>query len=65
MSALLEVALAAAFIGGLAGGVHCAGMCGGIVHALCCAPGTGAPPQLTRPASEPAGPSSSFTGSGS
>ena len=42
MSALLELALAAAFIGGLAGGVHCAGMCGGIVHALCCAPGTGA-----------------------
>ena len=39
MSALLEVALAAAFVGGLAGGVHCAGMCGGIVHALCAAPG--------------------------
>ena len=38
MNALLEVALAAAFIGGLAGGVHCAGMCGGIVHALCAAP---------------------------
>ena len=35
MNALLEVALAAAFIGGIAGGAHCAGMCGGIVHALC------------------------------
>ena len=38
MNALVEVALAAAFVGGLAGGVHCAGMCGGIVHALCGAP---------------------------
>jgi sulfite exporter TauE/SafE len=38
MNALLEVALAAAFVGGFAGGVHCAGMCGGIVHALCGAP---------------------------
>lgn len=38
MSALLGVALAAAFVGGLAGGVHCAGMCGGIVRMLCSAP---------------------------
>jgi sulfite exporter TauE/SafE len=38
MNALLEVALAAAFIGGFAGGAHCAGMCGGIVHALCATP---------------------------
>jgi uncharacterized protein len=38
MNALLEVALAAAFVGGLAGGMHCAGMCGGIVNALCAAP---------------------------
>lgn len=35
MNALLEVALAAAFVGGLAGGVHCAGMCGGIVRMMC------------------------------
>ena len=40
MNAMLEVALAAAFIGGIAGGAHCAGMCGGIVHALCSAPGS-------------------------
>ncbi len=39
MNALFEIALGAAFVGGLAGGVHCAGMCGGIVHALCAAPG--------------------------
>lgn len=38
MSGLLGAALIAAFTGGLAGGVHCAGMCGGIVHMLC-APG--------------------------
>ena len=38
MTALLEVALLAAFTGGLAGGVHCAGMCGGIVHMLCARP---------------------------
>ena len=43
MSAFVEVALVAAFVGGLAGGVHCAGMCGGIVHALC-AGTTGARP---------------------
>ena len=43
MNALLEIALGTAFIGGFAGGVHCAGMCGGIVHALCAAPGDGAP----------------------
>ncbi len=36
---LFEIALGAAVVGGLAGGVHCAGMCGGIVHALCAAPG--------------------------
>ena len=32
---MFELALAAAFVGGLAGGVHCAGMCGGIIGALC------------------------------
>ncbi len=32
---MFELALAAAFVAGLAGGVHCAGMCGGIVGALC------------------------------
>lgn len=31
---MFELALAAAFVAGLAGGVHCAGMCGGIVGAL-------------------------------
>jgi len=31
---LFEPVLAAAFVAGLAGGVHCAGMCGGIVGAL-------------------------------
>ncbi len=39
MNPLFEIALGAAFIGGLAGGVHCAGMCGGIVQALCSVPG--------------------------
>ena len=39
MNALFEIALGAAVVGGLAGGLHCAGMCGGIVHALCAAPG--------------------------
>ena len=39
MNALFEVALTAAFIGGLAGGVHCAGMCGGIVQLLCAGAG--------------------------
>jgi sulfite exporter TauE/SafE len=34
---MLGVALLAAFAGGLAGGVHCAGMCGGIVRVLCAA----------------------------
>jgi sulfite exporter TauE/SafE len=34
---LFELALAAAFAGGL--GAHCAGMCGGIVGALCGFPG--------------------------
>lgn len=42
---MLEIALSAAFIGGLAGGLHCAGMCGGIVRVLCAAPATGAAPQ--------------------
>ena len=42
---MLEIALMAAFVGGLAGGLHCAGMCGGIVRVLCAAPGAGAPPQ--------------------
>lgn len=32
---MFELVLAAAFVAGLAGGVHCAGMCGGIVGALC------------------------------
>ena len=32
---MFELALAAVFVAGLAGGVHCAGMCGGIVGALC------------------------------
>jgi len=36
---LFELALAAAGVAGLAGGVHCAGMCGGIVGALCNSPG--------------------------
>ena len=35
MTAFVGAALFAAFVGGLAGGLHCAGMCGGIVHALC------------------------------
>ena len=39
MNGLFEVALTAAFVGGFAGGVHCAGMCGGIVHMLCAAQG--------------------------
>lgn len=43
MNGLLEVAMVAAFVGGFAGGVHCAGMCGGIVHALCAAPRDGGP----------------------
>ena len=42
MTGLFGPALAAAFVGGLAGGLHCAGMCGGIVGALC-RPSTGAP----------------------
>ncbi len=43
---MFEIAPGAAFVGGLVGGVHCAGMCGGIVHALCSAPGrcAGTPP---------------------
>ena len=32
---MFELALAAAGVAGLAGGVHCAGMCGAIVGALC------------------------------
>ena len=39
MNPLFELIAGAAFMGGLAGGVHCAGMCGGIVHALCAVPG--------------------------
>ena len=42
---MFEIALSAAFVGGLAGGLHCAGMCGGIVRVLCAAPGSGAAPQ--------------------
>lgn len=44
---MFEIALSAAFVGGLAGGLHCAGMCGGIVRVLCAAPGAGTPPQWT------------------
>jgi sulfite exporter TauE/SafE len=44
MNAMFEIALSAAFVGGLAGGLHCAGMCGGIVRVLCAAPGSGAAP---------------------
>ena len=42
---MFEIALTAAFVGGLAGGLHCAGMCGGIVRVLCGTPATdgGAP----------------------
>jgi uncharacterized protein len=45
MNAMFEIALSAAFVGGLAGGLHCAGMCGGIVRVLCAGhtPGGGAP----------------------
>lgn len=39
---MFEIALTAAFVGGLAGGLHCAGMCGGIVRVLCGTPGGGA-----------------------
>ena len=39
MNAMFGIALAAAFVGGLAGGVHCAGMCGGIARVLCAVPG--------------------------
>jgi sulfite exporter TauE/SafE len=39
MNALFEIALSAAFLGGLAGGLHCAGMCGGIVRVMCATPG--------------------------
>jgi len=46
MNALLVIALTAAFAGGLAGGVHCAGMCGGIVRVLCAGSG-----RLDRPPS--------------
>jgi sulfite exporter TauE/SafE len=35
---MFEIALSAAFLGGLAGGLHCAGMCGGIVRVLCATP---------------------------
>lgn len=38
---MFEIALSAAFLGGLAGGLHCAGMCGGIVRVLCAAPASG------------------------
>lgn len=41
MSGFLGVALLAALIGGFAGGLHCAGMCGGIVQALCSSAGSG------------------------
>lgn len=42
---MFEIALSAAFVGGLAGGLHCAGMCGGIVRVLCAAPGSGTVPK--------------------
>ena len=32
MNAMLEVVLTAVFIGGFAGGVHCAGLCGAIAN---------------------------------
>lgn len=35
------MALSAAFVGGLAGGLHCAGMCGGIMRLMCGAPAAG------------------------
>jgi len=40
---MFELALSAALVAGLAGGVHCAGMCGGIVRVLCVAPAGAAP----------------------
>jgi len=40
---MFSVALTAAFIGGLAGGLHCAGMCGGIVRVMCTGPAGNAP----------------------
>lgn len=47
MNTLFQLALGSALIAGLAGGVHCAGMCGGIVHALCATPrGSHAGPRL-------------------
>jgi sulfite exporter TauE/SafE len=48
MNAMFEIALSAAFLGGLAGGLHCAGMCGGIVRVLCAGPQAGGPaPRLS------------------
>jgi sulfite exporter TauE/SafE len=44
VSTLLGVAAGAAFVTGLAGGVHCAGMCGGIVHAFTAGRGTSGRP---------------------
>ena len=41
---MFEIALSTAFVGGLAGGLHCAGMCGGIVRVMCAQPGSGAAP---------------------
>lgn len=41
---MFEIALSAAFVGGLAGSLHCAGMCGGIVRVMCAQPGSGAAP---------------------
>lgn len=43
-AAMLWPALASAFLVGLAGGVHCVGMCGGIVGALVGATGQARPP---------------------
>ena len=46
MTSFVGAALLAAFVGGLAGGLHCAGMCGGIVHALCS--GSDGPSRMSR-----------------
>jgi sulfite exporter TauE/SafE len=45
MTGLFGPALAAAFLAGLGGGLHCAGMCGGIVAAMC-SPAVGGTPVL-------------------
>ena len=64
MNALFEVALTAAFVGGFAGGVHCAGLCGGVVHALCAAPGDGGAPRMRYLIAYNAGRIASYAGAG-